>query len=454
MREESWKWLFTWEGRVQRLPYLLAGSILVAMKYAIDSLVARHFGESWRIWNYFIPSADVSVFDMGRRQPQLYGTLWAIAIPFFWIGIALTLRRLRDAGKRAAWVFLFFVPVANLALFLWLSLAPSTAVETEPVSASIDLPKGQRNRGSLLGIVLALVLGPLLVALSTRFLLLYGWGLFLGVPFFTGFLSSWFWNVGAVRSRSGTINVSIITTVLIGLALIGLRFEGLLCLFMALPLALPFAIAGGLLARSILGGRCNSPQRPTFAAFVALLPMMMFTERAANLEPPIYSVTTSITIDAPVSEVWKNVVVFPPLASPKEWVFRSGIAYPTSAQIVGSGPGAVRYCRFSTGDFVEPITVWDENRLLAFDVSAQPQAMRELSFWKVTPPHLAHDYMRSRRGQFRLVALSDRRTLLEGTTWYQNYFWPQGYWRQWSDAIVHKIHWRVLQHVKQQAEMR
>jgi hypothetical protein len=80
--------------------------------------------------------------------------------------------------------------------------------------------------------------------------------------------------------------------------------------------------------------------------------------------------------------------------------------------------------------------------------------MRELSPWKTTPPHLARNYMRSRHGQFRLVALSDDRTLLEGTTWYQNYFWPQAYWREWSDAIVHRIHLRVLQHVKEQAEAR
>ena len=60
--------------------------------------------------------------------------------------------------------------------------------------------------------------------------------------------------------------------------------------------------------------------------------------------------------------------------------------------------------------------------------------------------------MRSKRGQFRLVPLSDERTLLEGTTWYQNYFWPQPYWKLWSDGIVRKIHLRVLHHVKLHAE--
>ncbi len=298
-------------------------------------------------------------------------------------------------------------------------------------------------------------MGLALVTLSAHALLMYSWGLFLGVPFVIGFVSSWFLNLKTPVSRLNSSAVSVLTIFLIGLALIGLRIEGLICLLMAIPLAFPFAIAGGLVARSILQGRNRAPAPPTFAACLAIVPlmMMMLGEHAAKVEPPVVSVTTSITIDAPVAAVWKNVVAFPPLAAPDDWLFRAGIAYPTSAVIAGSGPGAIRYCRFSTGDFVEPITVWDEDRLLAFDVSAQPRAMEELSPWKIVPPHLELNYMRSRRGQFRLVALSDRRTLLEGTTWYQNYFWPQPYWREWSDAIVHRIHLRVLRHVKRQAEI-
>lgn len=454
MRQDSWKWLFTWEGRVQRLHYFLAGTVLIAVKYAIDWAVAAHFGETWRIWNYFFPNRDLSLFGLGQRQPELYGILWAIAIPFFWMGIALTLRRLHDAGKPAGWIFLFFVPMANLALFLWLTLAPSA-----PAGIGTDIARDEPRRTTstrriALGIALAVALGIGLVTLSAQLLMAYAWGLFLGVPFLTGFVSSWVLNVETVHSRLKTISVSSLTTLLIGLALLGLRYEGLVCLLMAVPLALPFSMVGGLVALHILRYRNRTSTPPTFAAWLAILPLMMFAEHAAKLEPPVVSVTTSITIDAPVSNVWKNVVAFPPLAPPEEWLFRAGIAYPTSAQIVGSGPGAVRYCRFSTGDFVEPITTWDENRLLAFDVSEQPQAMQELSPWKITPPHLEHNYMRSRRGQFRLVALNDRRTLLEGTTWYQDYFWPQAYWRAWSDGIVRRIHLRVLGHVKKQAEAR
>jgi uncharacterized membrane protein YhaH (DUF805 family) len=47
MARYSWKWLFTFEGRVQRLEYFLAGIGLLAIKYAIDWSVAARFGEHW-----------------------------------------------------------------------------------------------------------------------------------------------------------------------------------------------------------------------------------------------------------------------------------------------------------------------------------------------------------------------------------------------------------------------
>jgi uncharacterized membrane protein YhaH (DUF805 family) len=453
MKQGSWKWLFTWEGRVQRGPYLLAGSILTVIKYGIDSLVAAHFGQTWQIWNYVLPGSQLSVFELGQSRPEMYAILWAIAIPFFWVGIALTLRRLRDAGDRPAWIFLFFVPLANLLLFLWLTLVPSTAKPITEATAAAE-PRPGNLRTEIVGVAIAVVLGVALAVWGIQVLFLYGWGLFLGIPFFTGFVASWFLNIKKTRSSLSTIAVSALVPALIGTALLSLGREGLGCLLMAVPLALPFSIAGGLMARSILQRRSQTIASPNFAACVAILPLAMFAEHAAKFDPPVIAVTTGITIDAPASVVWRNVIAFPPLAPPQEWLFRAGIAYPTSGQIVGSGPGAVRYCHFSTGDFIEPITVWDEDRLLAFDVSSQAPAMQELSPWKITPPHIGRNYMRSRHGQFRLVALSDQRTLLEGTTWYQNYFWPQAYWRLWSDEIVHQIHLRVLRHVKQQAEAR
>ncbi|UHG94996.1 SRPBCC family protein [Spirosoma oryzicola] len=160
---------------------------------------------------------------------------------------------------------------------------------------------------------------------------------------------------------------------------------------------------------------------------------------------------SAIQIDAPAQTVWNHVVAFPQLDQPDNFIFKTGIAYPINASIKGTGVGAVRYCNFTTGRFVEPITVWDQPRLLRFAVVQQPQPMKELSFWDVDAPHL-HDYFVSRQGQFKLTRLPNGKTLLEGTTWYCHTIKPAFYWQLWSNYIIHKIHNRVLVHIKRKSE--
>jgi len=106
---------------------------------------------------------------------------------------------------------------------------------------------------------------------------------------------------------------------------------------------------------------------------------------------------------------------------------------------------------FSTGPFVEPITVWNEPRELSFDVIEQPEPMRELSPWDVHPPHL-DNFLVSKKGRFLLEALPDGRTRLRGTTWYTNKMWPEVYWGFLADRVISSIHGRVLRHIKDLAE--
>ena len=446
-----WNAMFSFEGRIDRARYFIIGVFLVALKYFVDSYISAQFGKPWGIWNYFVPPSDITIFTLSGPLKHLYLALWLAAIPFFWIGVTLTLQRLRDAGYRALWVFLFFVPTINLIFFLLLSVAPTAARQKRQLTAeedANDLPPAPKV--PLAGILIAALLGVALAALSTHYFLQYSWGLFLGVPFVIGFVASWFYNFRTLHTRAQTALVTVITTMVVGVFLIGFRMEGLGCLVMALPLALPFAIAGGLAAHHSLSGRLVSSAQVT--ASVAILPVIFFAEHLANITPPTRPVVTSITVNAPVDAVWRNVIAFPPLDSHREWLFHTGIAYPIGATISGTGVGAVRRCRFSTGDFVEPITTWNENYLLAFNVTEEPPSMHELGLGEVHTPHIDGNYMRSQHGQFRLVALDADHTLLEGTTWYQDYFWPQLYWRALSDAIVHRIHTRVLEHIKAVAE--
>jgi hypothetical protein len=183
------------------------------------------------------------------------------------------------------------------------------------------------------------------------------------------------------------------------------------------------------------------------------LPALMAAESASDPQPSESMVATEVVIDAPPESVWPHVIAFPPLPEPDEWYFQTGIAYPQRAEIDGAGVGAVRHCVFTTGTFVEPIEVWQPPSLLRFRVTEQPEPMREWSPYAIHPPHL-DNYLQSRQGEFRLEALPGGRTRLVGTTWYTNRMWPAPYWDLWSDAIIHRIHARVLNHVKALAEQR
>lgn len=443
MKPNRWaalpRWLFTWEGTVTRRQYFAAGALLLVLKYGIDSAVASRFGIPWKPWVYFVPHSA----EWLRRPEMFY--LWAIAVPFFLAGMALTVRRLRSAAIPVTASVLFFAPGLNLALFLALCLIPERDV-TLRERESAD------SNGAVAAMMIAAILALAAVIFGGTFLAQYGWGLFLGAPFLAGFSSAWIFNARQMNTWPATLWVASGTIFLAGLLIFALAYEGLVCLVMALPLALPFAWAGARLAYA-LQRATRRPSAPTLAAGMLILPLLMLGEHALGPQPPLQSVTTSVVIQASPEAVWRNVLAFAPLPPPRGVLFHTGIAYPTSAQIDGSGVGAVRYCRFSTGNFVEPITAWRPNHLLAFNVASQPPSLHELSPWEIHPPHLDRDYMRSRRGQFLLVALPGGSTRLEGTTWYQNYFWPQPYWRLWSDFIVHHIHLRVLEQVKRQAEL-
>ncbi len=271
----------------------------------------------------------------------------------------------------------------------------------------------------------------------------YGWTLFAAIPVSTGALAS---AIVRPSSAARAIGLGLITGAVGCCLFLLLGIEGLACLAMAMPIVVPLAVLGSWLVY-ILTPRAGNQAR---IAMALLLPASLCFDVTAT--PPVFAVRTSIVVNAPPARVWKNVVAFSDIPAPKAWFFRTGVAYPIRARIEGSGPGAVRYCEFSTGTFVEPIVIWDAPRLLRFRVSANPAPMQEISLYGAIHPRHLNGYFVSKRGQFQLAPLSGGRTLLEGTTWYQHGLWPAEYWRWWSDAIVHRIHLRVLEHIRALSE--
>lgn len=273
----------------------------------------------------------------------------------------------------------------------------------------------------------------------------YGLAIFMILPVLLGGLASW---VFRPATRGEALRLGAVAAFGASGFFLLLGLEGIICIAMAVPLAAPLSALGSWLV--FRAG--ESDGAATGLMMLLLLPPGVLWD--AHAVPPVFEVRTAIEVAASPEQIWKNVLTLSELPPPQEWYFRAGLAYPTLARLEGSGVGAMRYCEFSTGKVVERIDAWDEARRLRFRVLTSPPPMHEWNpFVRVSPRHL-HGYLLSREGEFRLTPLPNGRTLLEGTSWYSHGLWPAAYWRVWSDAIIHRVHLRVLNRIRVLSEQK
>ncbi len=443
------RWLRLWFGfrdPVDRGTYFRHGVGLMALKYAIDALLIFFIAHQiWSPLTYLSPLLSVRATLLHTAPRWLLPLIVAIALPFLWIGVSMTMRRAVDAGTSPWIALLFFVPVLNYCLMLLLAVLPSRGVQW-PVEAPPPVVD-DRLKSAMLGVAASLGVTLLTVGVGVYLRRSYSTGLFLGVPFTVGYISSYIYNYGHDRPAGQSIVIALASTLIAGGALVLFAFEGTICTLMALPLALAVAFPGAVLGRIVARRGVDMPRGAGMAIIVPL-----FVGVEPRVPPPAHEVVTVVEIAAPPEVVWRHVVTFPVLPPPTELMFRAGVAAPIRARIVGQGVGAVRYCDFTTGSFVEPITAWTANERLAFDITAQAPPMDELSpYPDIHPPHL-DGYFRATHGEFRLTPLPGGRTRLEGRTAYVVDMFPQAYWTLPARAIVTAIHARVLHHIQTLAE--
>jgi hypothetical protein len=431
---------------IDRATYLRHGLALALVKYAGDVLIVwTASGRLWTPLDYLTAFSLLSGPPGGPRPALLWLAAWAL--PFIWLGVTLSFRRALDAGLSPWLAFFFFVPFANYILIALLLAAPRrtplTLFEREPRS------EGESSWPHFVVAVSAgIAVGTLLFVVLVFGLRRYTGLLFFVTPALMGAVTSFVLNRRMEASGAQSVGSIFLLVAAAGGVLLLFAGEGFVCILMAAPLAIILGLMGAVL------GKLLARFRPGLSG--ALLPVLM-VPLGGLMEPTpgtnvVSEVVSSIEIDAAPDAVWRHVIGFRPIEKPGELLFRAGIAYPMHASIDGEGVGAVRYCVFSTGAFVEPITAWVPARRLSFDVTASPPPLRELSLYEgISPPHL-DGYMRSVRGEFRLVPLAGGRTRLEGSTWYTLDMEPAPYWRMWTDYIIHRIHLRVLDHIRREAE--
>ena len=451
----SWllQFLFGLSLPVGRRAYALTGFTLMLFKYLVEAAIVWHFTTLW-MDPFDFANPAISMREEFFRPPAPGWLSTAVifwSMPFLWIMVSMSVRRSVNAGLGGGHGLWVLVPVIGLLAMVVLCIPrpPSSSDDGGPAP---DHPKPRienRLRSALLGIAASLVLAMTMILVSINLLGDYGSILFVVSPTALGALSAFIYNRPHPRTLVASVAVANLSILIVGLAILLFAIEGLICLIMAYPLATLGATIGAMIGYTLA---VISPTRTrTIASLLVCLPLLAGAESLYR-PTPVYEVISTIEIDAPPEEVWNHVISFPPLPEPTDWFFRLGVACPQEATIEGSGVGAIRRCIFSTGTFVEPITAWEPGRRLSFDVKEQPAPMEELSPYRhLHPPHL-NGYLQSTRGEFRLIRLPGGRTRLEGSTWYRLDMKPRDYWTGWTDNMIHRIHMRVLGHIKHVAE--
>lgn len=476
---------FSIDAPVSRREYITLGLSLSVIKYAIEFAVVfaltRHLFAPWEFVNPWLNS-KAGFLDASTG----IAIAWLVfTIPFVMIAVSMSIRRASDAGGSPWWGLTMLIPMLNFVAMAILSLLPSKPRYEMPATdwddelvrdafapphsnakgalataskAGDEYVDGHAEQSVLTAFYSALAVGVLtqvIVGLISVWALReYGLILFFATPFFAGAASGGLFNLQHKRALGILFLLIAAMNFVSYAAMLGVGLDGAICLFMAFPLLWPVSFFGAVIGRAIVTARLrgHNEHRGLYVTMI-LLPLALLLEPLDG-HRELHRVDTTVVINATTPEVWKQVIAFPEITERPAWFFRAGIAAPIRARIVGSGVGACRYCEFTTGPFVEPITAWDEptrndqSGKLAFDVQSQPLPMEEWTpFSGLHPPHLDDGFV-SRRGQFLLTALPDGRTRLTGTTWYDIDVRPRLYWKIWADPTIHAIHRRVLNHIR------
>lgn len=419
---------------------LLSGKILAIWLYLGEIQPKYIVMPLWALLSHRRTNPD------GTRPENVIDTgfelvLLIVSILGLLAGLLLLFKRMRAIKVPPYYLTLYCIPLLDMILtFLLINNDNDLAVESDD--------QERYSPTELLKIIgfQSLVL-ICMVMVFTQVTKAYTIGLFIGLPFFSGYLCQRCFDY----VRLNIFVVALIASLSGSFVLFIGGLEGLICLIMLFPVYYVACLIGAFLAKDFKG------RRPTVArlsltslwfALIVIVPDLIYHQNQES--PNAATVVSEVYIDAPREVVWQSLCNFKTIEEEPGWLFKLGVAHPISARMMTDSLGRkVRHCMFTTGPFVEPITLEIKDSTLAFYVQSQPLIMEEVSPYKISPAHL-DDYVRSERGQFLLVK-HGKGTILKGTTWYTSKIEPFFYWKLWCDYIIHDIHLQVLRQIERQS---
>ena len=232
-------------------------------------------------------------------------------------------------------------------------------------------------------------------------------------------------------------------------------WEGFICAFLFLPIAVVIGSVGGIIGGLVARSKTSREAKNLFVGCVLILPLLIIPAESRFVAPKdIRQVETSIEINAPPQIVWRNIERVRPIQSDElqpSWSRRIGFPAPVEATLSREGIGGVRHATFAGGVlFIETVDVWEPDHRLAFSIHAETAQIPAATLDDHV--RVGGQYFDVLRGDYEIeplpsgfsrLHLSSRHRVSTDFNWYA---------RLWTDAIMSDTQKSILHVIKDRCE--
>jgi hypothetical protein len=235
------------------------------------------------------------------------------------------------------------------------------------------------------------------------------------------------------------------------------KIEAAICVLVATPVVLPFALLGGWIMSLILdrwkdrgGGRLQ------MAGFL-LLPFVIGPIEEQWEQPHETRVMhNQIEIAASPETIWNHIAEVPAISReeiPDQWIYLLGFPRPVAAILDRPGVGGKRHATFE-GDvsFYEVVTHWEPATKLAFTIKADPEFIPQTAFDEhIIVGGRFYDVL---DGTYGIEPLEGGRCRLHLTSTHRLSTRFNAYAGWWSEWVMNQIQGSILEVIRDRCETR
>ena len=273
------------------------------------------------------------------------------------------------------------------------------------------------------------------------------------VPFVIGLIVAY--HHDTITSSRKILLLTMPLYAVVGLIAISVFFgkEGIICAFMALPIFAFMALLGGY-----LGVRIFYRQKDKMIiSLLVLIPFLIAPiENYFGLSEKIFTEHTTITINAQEDKVWQNITRVKAITDNENHnsLFQfMGFPRPIEAELDTIAVGGIRKAIFDRGlFFTETVTEVIPNRVLAFDIEADPHSIPP----KALDEHVmvGGKYFDVLEGRYEIEKISNDQIKLHLTSQFRLSTSFNFYSGLWSKLIMRDIQKNILEIIKERSEVK